>query len=73
MCGGDGSAGLKIYDADDPLNIDNNMIANFPGIETYDVIPVNGILMLIGDDGLYQYDYSNLEDIQLLSSITITQ
>ena len=69
----DGSAGLKIYDADDPLNIDNNMIANFPGIETYDVIPVNGILMLIGDDGLYQYDYSNLEDIQLLSSITITQ
>ena len=69
----DGSAGLKIYDAYDPMNIDNNLIADFPDIETYDVIPLNGILMLIGDDGLYQYDYSNLTDIQLLSSITITE
>lgn len=68
----DGSAGLKIYDASDVLQIDNNIIATFPDIETYDVIPVNGILMLIGDDGLYQYDYSNLSEIKLLSSIAIS-
>ena len=67
----DGSAGLKIYDASDPLKITDHLIAHFPDIETYDVIPVNGILMMIGDDGLYQYDYSNLTDIQLLSSITV--
>ncbi|MDA3952619.1 MAG: hypothetical protein PF485_03165 [Bacteroidales bacterium] len=68
----DGSAGLKIYDASDVEDIANNIIATFSDIETYDVIPVNGVLMLIGDDGLYQYDYSDLTDIQLLSSIVIS-
>ena len=68
----DGSAGLKIYDASDVEDIANNIIATFPNIDTYDVIPLNDVLMLIGDDGLYQYDYSNLTDIQLLSSITIS-
>ncbi|MFC2096279.1 LVIVD repeat-containing protein [Bacteroidota bacterium] len=68
----DGSAGLKIYDASDVMHITDNIIATFPSIETYDVIPLNGVLMLIGDDGLYQYDYSDLTDIQLLSTISIT-
>jgi len=68
----DGSAGLKIYDTSDKLHISDHIIATFPNIETYDVIPVNGVLMLIGDDGLYQYDYSDLTNIKLLSTITIT-
>ncbi len=68
----DGSAGLKIYDASDVEQIDQNIIATFSNIQAYDVIPVNGVLMLIGDDGLYQYDYSDLSDIKLLSSISIT-
>lgn len=67
----DGSAGLKIYDASEVDSIADNIIATFPDIKSYDVIPVNGILMLIGDDGLFQYDYSDLNDIQLLSSIAI--
>lgn len=67
----DGSAGLKIYNATDPLKITDNIIATFPNIQTYDVIPVNGILMLIGENGLFQYDYSNLTDIKLLSTIRI--
>lgn len=68
----DGSAGLKIYDATDVLTIDDHIIATFPNIHTYDVIPINGVLMLIGDDGLYQYDYSNLSEIKLLSSLAIS-
>lgn len=67
----DGEAGLKIYDASDVLSIDDNLISSFPDIQAYDVIPINDILLLIGDDGFYQYDYSNLSDISLLSSITI--
>ena len=39
----------------------------------YDVIPMNGNLILIGDDGLYQYDYTNLNDIQLMSMIATGQ
>ena len=69
----DGGSGLKIYEASDILHIEDNIIATFPNIETYDVIPVNGVLMLIGDDGLYQYDYSELTNIKLLSTIPITK
>ncbi|MBN2681426.1 MAG: hypothetical protein JXR58_02885 [Bacteroidales bacterium] len=67
----DGSAGLKIYNVSDLYSINQNMIAHFPNINTFDVIPHNNILMMIGSDGLYQYDYSDLQNIQLLSFIGI--
>lgn len=67
----DGDAGLKIYDATDPLTITDNLIAQFSDIQAYDVIPLNGVLMLIGDDGFYQYDYSDLQNIELLSTIAV--
>jgi hypothetical protein len=69
----DGDAGLKIYDATDPMNIHMNQIAHFPDIQTYDVIPVNGLLMMIGANGIYQYDYSDLTNITLISQIPVTQ
>ncbi len=67
----DGDAGLKVYDAKDPMDIANNQVAVFPDINGFDVIPFGGILMLIGEDGLYQYDYSDIENISLLSKIEI--
>ena len=67
----DGDAGLKIYDVEDKLNIDDHQIARFPGIKTYDVIPVDGYLFMIGDNGFYQYDYSNLQDIKQISHIPV--
>jgi len=69
----DGSSGLKIYDVTDKLNITDNLIVQFRDIQAYDAIPFNGILMLIGDDGLYQYDYSDVKDIQLLSTIAVNE
>ena len=65
----DGNAGLKIYDASDPKTITNNLVYAYPNINTYDVIPLGNVLVLIGDDGLYQYDYSNVQSIRLISSI----
>jgi hypothetical protein len=67
----DGDAGLKVYNATDKLHIDDHMIARFPNIKTYDVIPVGGYLFMIGDDGFYQYDYSNLQDIKQISLIPV--
>ncbi len=69
----DGGAGLKIYSVEDPETIDENQLAHFENIDAYDVIPLGEVLILIGETGLYQYDYSNPEDIQLLSTITIGQ
>jgi len=67
----DGTAGLKIYNAANPLTITDNELAIYADINTYDVIPNNGILMMIGSEGLYQYDYSDLQNIQLLSFLPI--
>ena len=67
----DGADGLKVYDATNPLAIQSNMVAHFSGIDTYDVIPLGDILLLIGHDGLFQYDYSDPQNIQLLSHIEV--
>ena len=67
----DGEEGLKIYDAKDPLNLNSHQLAHFTEINTFDVIPINDLLIMIGTDGLFQYDYSNLKQISLLSKIPI--
>jgi len=67
----DGDEGLKIYDAKDPLQLNANQLAHFKEINTFDVIPMNDVLIMIGRDGLFQYDYSNLEEISLISKIPI--
>ena len=69
----DGDAGLKVYDAADVINIDKNLLAVFPGIKAFDVIPFGGVLMMIGSDGLYQYDYSDLDNLTLLSTIPVNK
>ena len=65
----DGDAGLKIFNKKDPLKIDQNVLAKYPNINAYDVIPLNNVLMMIGKGGLYQYSYSNPDNIQQISHI----
>jgi len=67
----DGDDGLEVYSVEDKLNIDDHLIARFPAIKTYDVIPFGNYLFMIGDDGFYQYDYSNLQNIRLVSQISV--
>ncbi len=67
----DGDAGLKVFNISNKFQITGNQIATFPGIRTYDVIPLNDYLFMIGDDGFFLYDYSNLQDIKQLSLIPV--
>jgi hypothetical protein len=67
----DGNDGLKAFDASDVNNIDKNLLAHYKDINATDVIPFNNTLIMIGEDGLFQYDYSNPKDIRLLSTIAI--
>jgi len=67
----DGDEGLKVFNASDLATIDQNLLAHDRSIQAYDVIAYNNIAMLIGDDGLHQYDYSDLNNIRHLSTITI--
>ena len=68
----DGDDGLKIYDATDHLKISDNQLAHYKNINTYDVIPYNNVAIMTGKDGIYQFDYSNPKDIELLSKVTIS-
>jgi len=67
----DGAAGLKIFDRSDPLDIINNKLAHYPDFFAFDVIPMDGVLMLVGEDGIYQYDYSDPGNIVQISHIQI--
>jgi hypothetical protein len=67
----DGDAGLKIYNAADPLAI--NQIAIFPSINAYDVIPLNNYLFMIGDKGFMLYDYSNIQNIKQIGFIPVVK
>jgi hypothetical protein len=69
----DGKAGLKVYDVTDKKNIDKNMIAAFPAIQTYDVIPAGGYLFMIGSDGFYLYDYSDIRNIRQIGHIPVAK
>lgn len=63
----DGADGLKVYDISDLDNL--KLIKHITGIETFDVIPVNGVAIVSCKDGIYQYDYKNINNIRLLSSL----
>ncbi|MFK7926014.1 MAG: LVIVD repeat-containing protein [Bacteroidia bacterium] len=67
----DGSAGLRVFDAENPMRIGGNEIAHFPNMNGYDVIPAEGTLILVGENGISLYDYSDVKNIKLLSSISV--
>ncbi len=67
----EGSSGLKVFDATDANKID--LVDYIGEIDAFDVIPYNNTLLLIGQDGLYQFDYTDPENLQLLSVITIAR
>ncbi len=57
--------GLKIYDASDVKNLQLKYKFSIPAI---DVIPMNNLLMVLADNGLYQYRYENGQ-VTLLSKL----
>lgn len=67
----EGDHGLKIMDATNPLDI--KQIRHITDIKTYDVIPFNGVLMVTGESGIIQYDYSDINDLKHLSTINVYQ
>jgi hypothetical protein len=69
----EGKHGLKVYDAADPYSITSHQIAHFGQIHAHDVIPLSDFLFMIGDDGFYIYNYSDINDIYLMGHIQVHQ
>ena len=67
----DGKDGLKIFNSSDVSNL--QLIKTFSGIETYDVIAFNNVAIVVAKDGMYQYDYSDPNNIHLLSRVGINR
>ncbi|MBT8204147.1 MAG: hypothetical protein KJO20_02105 [Eudoraea sp.] len=64
----DGASGLKVYNKTDVNNLE--LLNHFEDIVTFDVIPLSNHLLMVGDDILYQYEYSE-EGISLLNSLPL--
>ncbi|WOK09669.1 hypothetical protein [Imperialibacter roseus] len=67
----EGEFGLKLFDKTDLTAIDDHLVANYTNMHAFDVIPLNGVLMMIGEDGLYQYEYDCEGKLELLSTIPV--
>ncbi|MFI5131086.1 MAG: LVIVD repeat-containing protein [Chitinophagales bacterium] len=67
----DGTAGVKVYNAADVMGL--QLLTTITGIEPTDVITYNNLAIVVAKDGIYQYDYSNINNIRLLSKITVNR
>ena len=66
----EGNEGLKFFDISDELNI--GLIQHITDIHAYDVIPRDGLLILTGEDGIFQFEYSDVNTpLQLLSKLPV--
>lgn len=64
----DGDSGLKVYNKEDVMDL--KLVNHFKDIQTYDVIPLNAQLLMVGDKVLYQYEYLE-NQIRLLSEFSL--
>jgi len=66
----EGEFGLKFLNVENTTNI--STAKWLEGINAYDVIPHNNVLLVTAKDGLYQYDYTDQQAPKLLSKLSIT-
>lgn len=64
----DGKSGMKVYDKSEVEEL--KLLDHFENINTFDVVPLEDHLLMIGEDVLYQYAYTE-EGISLLSQFSL--
>ena len=69
----EGAFGLKTFDVSNLNNISGNLLDRASGFFAYDVIvlPPGDHVMVVGQDGLYQFDASDRSDLKQISVINI--
>lgn len=68
----EGKHGLKSFNASDVLSIDKNQLEFIQSMKSVDLIPGPKSLIVIGPDGVCQYDYSNPAKLKKLSCIQVS-
>lgn len=69
----EGTEGLKIFSTEELTEIDKNLLDHVRNLHGYDVIvlPPGDLVMVIGEDGLYQFDATDRSDLSQISKITV--
>ena len=63
----EGTHGIKVFELNDPTAPqESRFIEDF---HTFDVIPNNGVLIITGEDGIFQYRYDQNQNLNLLSQL----
>ncbi len=65
----DGDAGLKVFDASTPEHSGDQLLHQFKNIQATDIIPLDGIALVVGQEGIYLYSYLDPSNIYELSKI----
>lgn len=65
----DSEAGLRVYDVTNPINLVE--LFHVDDIIAYDVIPLGGLLLVVGPENVYQYDYSQPGQMVRISELPL--
>lgn len=66
---GEGNLGLKVFDLTNPAQPRQTRF--LPEVKAFDVIPLRQVLLITGQDGLFQYNYADPTKMKLLSKIPV--
>lgn len=61
--------GLKVFDVSNPQDI--QLVKHFTGFTAFDVIPLGGLLLVVGPENVYQFDYSDIGNMVKISEIPL--
>ncbi len=65
----DGAAGIKVFDVSDPYNEGAVLINSIP-VNVFDVILLDGLMIAVGEENLYQFDYTDINNIMDVSTLS---
>jgi hypothetical protein len=65
--------GLKVFDATNPREVGSKLLFATTEFKGFDLIPYNNLLLVIGGDGLYQYNYTSDNRLNRLSVISVSK
>ncbi|GAB2498424.1 hypothetical protein GCM10027164_32860 [Algoriphagus taiwanensis] len=68
----EGNHGLKSFEVSDVMNIDKNQLEFLTSMKSVDLIPGPKSLIVIGPDGVCQFDYSQPDRLKKLSCIQVS-
>jgi hypothetical protein len=69
----DGPTGLKVFEVDNQKGIKLNQVNSVPEYTCFDLITQGKRIIVTGPEGIKQYDFSNILDLKVLSTIPVVK